>query len=314
MDPSIEQLLREFVVKRIELIRTHDRLALDSTYDLACRNEYNRHDYDWYMRLIEFGFGAEVQKFEIEPVSHDTRLPFSKLVTWTWPPEYAVYLTAVDQRHTVWWIFVNEEGPKVALPAFNGRIGDAIACGELGPRGEGQQGKPEVVFRFDEDQFAHELAERIYLELNGVKIQLQYDEIRALAIDCHPWFGSLNLCILTGREDFSVEEDGKWSIADWRYFDFTSTPNENWPYAKDLIQQMKAYYDSSLDEDRASCVESIFRACAKALLSPAVSRSLEFYGFKLTSDFEFGVFDHDHPEKGNYCTVVGADKSDDELD
>lgn len=310
MDPSIGRLLREFVAKRIDLIRSGNRAELDSTYDLACRNEYNRHDYDWYIRLIEFGFGVEVQTIEIAPVTNNTLLPFPDLVTYSSPPQYAVFLTAANQRRTLWLVSIDDDGPKVVLPAFDGRVGDAIVCGALRPQREYQPDERELVYRFDEDQFAHELAERIYLELNGVKLQLRYDEIRALTIDCFPWFGSLNLCILTAREDFSEEQCGKWSTSDWRYQDFSSTPSENWPYARDLIQQMKAYYDGGAEDQRANRADTIFRACAKALLSPAVSRALEFFEFNLARDFEFGVFDHNHPEKGNYCSVVGSGKSD----
>lgn len=313
MNKQIEQLLREFVTKRIDFIRMGNREGLDSTYDLFRRNEYNCHDYDWYIRQIEFGFGAEVQKFEIQQVTSETPLPLSNLVTYPCPPEYIVFLTAVNKRHTVWLISIdiNDGRPKVVLPAFGGKVGDAIVCGELVPSAEDRQTEPEVVFRFDPDLFAHELAQRIYHELvNGIKNQLRYDEIRALAINCFPWHGSLYLSILTGREDFSEEEEddrdfGKWSTAEWRYNDFTSTPNENWPYAKDLTEQMTAYYNSGDDQERLLRADTIFRACAKALLSPTVSQALKFYGFNLTADFEFGVIDYDHPNKGNYCSIVG---------
>jgi hypothetical protein len=312
MNKSTERILREFVAKRIDFIRTGNREGLDSTYRLFHRNEYNCHDYDWYIRQIEFGFGAEVQKFEIQQVTSETPLPLANLVTYPWPPEYIVFLTAVNQRRTVWLVSIDiEDGePKVVLPAFGGRVGDAIVCGELVPSAEDRQTEPEVVFCFDADLFAHELAHRIYLELNGVKTQLLYDEIRALSIDCFPWHGSLHLSILTGREDFCEEDDddrdfGKWSTAEWRYNDFTSTPNENWPYAKDLTEQMTAYYNSGDNRECLLRADNIFRACAKALLSPTVSRALEFYGFNLSADFEFGVIDPDHPSKGNYCSIVG---------
>ncbi|HEX4610415.1 MAG TPA: hypothetical protein VH092_19650 [Urbifossiella sp.] len=306
MDPSIEQILREFVAKRIDFIRTGSRQDLDGTYLLANRNEYNWHDYNWYMCLIEFGFGGDVQKFEISAVTRETPIPFAGLVAYPWPPEYLVSLTTVSQRRTVWLVSIYEGAPKVIMPAFNGRIGDAIACGDFGQRDSRRSIGTSPVFRFDVDQFAHELAERIGLELNLVHLPLRYDEIRALAIDCFPWFGEISLCILTGREEFSDEQSGKWSIGEWRYHDFPSTPGERWPYAKDLIEQMKAFYAGGPEEGRNLRADTIYRACAKALLSPAVSRALDRYGFRLAKDFEFGVFDPDHPEKGNYCLSCGS--------
>jgi hypothetical protein len=159
---------------------------------------------------------------------------------------------------------------------------------------------------FDEDRFGDELGKRIALELNGVKWHLRYDIIRALGIDCFPWHGWLILALLTAREEYPEKEFGKWAMSDWRYYDFTSTPSEGWPHARDLTQQMKEYFAAE-PEDQARAGERadrIYRACAKALLSPHVSEALKFYGFKLARDFEFGVFHPDYPERGNYCDVV----------
>lgn len=310
LDPAVERLLREFVERRIEYIRTGNRRMLNRTYDLGCRNEYNRHDYDWYMRLIEFGFGAEVQHFEIShaPELKSRLLPLQGITTYPWAPEYVVSLTSVSQRRTLWLVHVLDGVPRVVLPAFNGSVGDAIACGEYGCKELEERNPAATNYRFDEDKFAAELAERIYLELNGVKLQLRYDVIRALAIDCFPWFGYLHLSILTDREDFSEGECGKWAMAEWRYQDFPSTPNEQWPYARDLIAQMKAYYESAAQGKRPSRANAIWRACAKALRSTTVARGLRFYGFNLAADFEFGVFDPDHPEKGNFCAKVRTNR------
>jgi hypothetical protein len=302
IDKSTEKLIREFVSLRIEYIRTGNRILLDSTYDLTCRNEYNCHDYNWYMGLIEFGFGSEVQHYEISSVKEETPLPFAGLVTYPWPPKYVISLTTVNQRRTCWLISIIEGIPKVALPAFGGKVGDAVAYGEYGRKDRKQSTPIETVFRFDEDEFANELAQRIYLELNGVKSYLKYDEIRALAIDCHPWHGCIILCILTNREDFSEAQCGKWSMADWRYYDFSSTPDASWPFAKDLIEQMTKYYESGAEGTATFRADKIYRACAKALCSPTVSKALNFYKFNLASDFEFGVFDPDrYPKKENYC-------------
>lgn len=297
IDKSIEKLIHDFVSLRIEYISTGNRILLDSTYALNCRNEYNCHDYNWYIGLIEFGFGSEVQHYEISFVEEEMPLPFTGLVSYPWTPEYVVSLTTVNQRRTCWFIRIIEGLPKVVLPAFGGKVGDTIACGEYGRKDQKQSTPIKTVFRFDEDKFANELAQRIYLELNGVKLYLKYDEIRALAIDCHPWHGCIVLCMLTNREDFSEEQCGKWSMAEWRYYDFSSTS-----FAKDLIEQMTKYYESGAEGTATFRADKIYRACAKALCSLTVSKALNFYEFNLASDFEFGIFDPDRYHKTeNYC-------------
>jgi hypothetical protein len=309
IDKSTEKLIREFVSLRIEYISTGNRILLDSTYELNCRNEYNCHDYNWYINLIEFGFGSEVQHYEIFHVEEETPLPFDELVTYPLPPEYVVSLTTVNQRRTCWFIRIIDDLPKVVLPAFGGKVGDAIACGEYGRKDRKQSTPIETVFRFDEDEFANELGQRIYIELSRVKLYLKYDEIRALAIDCYPYHGRINLCILTNHEDFSEEHGdfpeeqcGKWSMAEWRYYDFSSTVDAKWPFAKDLMEQMTKYYESGADGTATFRADKIYRACAKALCSSTVSKALKLYKFNLASDFEFGVFDPDrYPKKENYC-------------
>ena len=56
IDPETQEMILQFVQKRIDLIRAGDRAGLDQTYvelDLKRRNPYNSHDYDWYLNLIE---------------------------------------------------------------------------------------------------------------------------------------------------------------------------------------------------------------------------------------------------------------------
>ena len=91
-------------------------------------------------------------------------------------------------------------------------------------------------------------------------------------------------------------------MADWRYYDFSSTVDAHWPFARDLIEQMTKYYESGAEGNANFLADIIYRACAKALCSPTVSKALKFYKFNLASDFEFGIFDLDrYPKKENYC-------------
>ena len=305
-DNSVEQRIRDLVARRIEHIKAGNKELLEATYlplDLRRRNAHNRRDFDMYMRLIEEGFGAEVQKYQIVKVTPQTPRPFAGVAFFPFNPQYVALLTTVDERTTAWFITVETGDPAVVLPTFDGRCFDRVACGTFAlPDSVGEDEK-SVVFKFDEYSFAEALANRIALELNGVKLQLRYDSIRALAIDCYPWFGYLHLCILTDREDFDEEADGKWQMAEWRYYDFTASPDGQWPYARDLIEQLTSYYESAEGDDKEASLRAntIFRACAKALRAHAVSDALKKYGFNLAADFEFAVFDPNDPAKGNYC-------------
>lgn len=303
----VEGLIRTLVDKRIGYIHDGNRELLDETYELSLRNEFNWHDYVWYLQLIECGFGADTQRYVISPMTADTPLPFAGLVAFPWLPEFVVTLTSVRQRRICWFVRLRDGVPKVVMPAFDGHVGDAVARGQHVPADALAFMEPDStrVFVFDEDAFAHELGSRICLELNQVQRQLKYDTIRALGIECYPWSGLLCLCILTDREAFSEsDDDAKWSMSEWRYFDFTSTPNANWPYARDLIEQMEAFYQEAPEDEQPQRAESIFRGSAKALCSSAVKEAIEHCGFKLADDFECGVFDPEDADKGNFCEFV----------
>ena len=86
LEPSIQRALIDFIHTRIEHIRSGNRQFLDLTYCPIClnmRNEYNRHDYDWYMNLIENGFGVNFSDgFAVQaggkPSLQMSRLPWSE--------------------------------------------------------------------------------------------------------------------------------------------------------------------------------------------------------------------------------------------
>src|SRR5687768_4391466 len=123
IDPDLRQVLRRFVEYRIACIRSGDRDALDATYSPSClsrRNEYNRHDFQWYMDLIERGFGEDTQRIDLLPAEGSPALPFAGMVTYPWPPEVKAFVQTVSGRRTLWLIRMFADGPKVVLPAFAG--------------------------------------------------------------------------------------------------------------------------------------------------------------------------------------------------
>jgi hypothetical protein len=159
---------------------------------------------------------------------------------------------------------------------------------------------------FDRDWFVAQLAERTAHELDFWWSRWKVETIRALAYDCHPWHGGIGLCLLTSREEFPDETYGKWSLGDWRLQDFTSSIGaEGWPAVKHLAQLMLQYYEgkTTTDTERtpAERADVIFQCCAKALRSETVAACLKRY--RLSADFEVGVFDPDKSAGKNYCEL-----------
>src|SRR5688500_11280215 len=77
--------------------------------------------------------------------------------------------------------------------------------------------------------------------------------IECLAVDCHPWNGTLDLAILTHAEVLSDPLLATPNeMAAWKYFHFTSalTP---WKHVDDLALQMQKEYENA-SSDRAQVV------------------------------------------------------------
>lgn len=319
MDSESQRLIETLVQTRIASLRSGDQARLDSTYlerDLKRRTQHNCFEVDTYRQSIEHGFGAEVQQYQIRRFQPGIALPYGGLAYFDSPLDYIVYLKTVDGRETAWFVKIVSGEAKVQIPVFNGRVFSTLAMGM--PR------MPEVLddedacavgFHFDEGPFVEELSRRIVLELGSVRSQLQFDTLHAIALDWYPQYGYLYLSLLTDKENEGV---GKWQMDQWRYFDFTGSPCGSWPYAQDLIQQMKGYYDApyhSLTEDQdedeaddetAKRADEEFRACAKALTSKRVMETLA-KSFHLVEDFEAAVFDPHNPTTDNYCWLILQD-------
>ena len=304
MDAKVQVVLAEFARRRAALIRAADRTGLDATYSPSClgrRNDYNRHDYEWYLSLIECGFGAELPRIDIEPVGPGAALPFAGLVTYPWPPDYRVFVHTVTGRRTLWLVRLFDGTPLVVLPAFDGRTADSVATGShRTPVRCDPVAERTTVLTFPRERFVAEVANTVTTILHNWAERLKYETLRAVALACCPWYrGGCCVSLLTTREDFPEEEYGKWAIGDWRWHELAELGVE-------LSQVIHTYYRGETEPDTQQPPEQraavIFECLAEALHSVQVGEALA--GYERATDFELGVFDPDHPSHGNYCDRV----------
>lgn len=156
----------------------------------------------------------------------------------------------------------------------------------------------------DLEFFSGKLTIALANELRFWRDRLFSEQIRAFNLGCYPWHGYLELSFLTTNEHFVDNDDAKWMVGDWRWYDFTSGWNSKWEQAEELAKWINEYYENSANAKKAA--DEIFRACAKAVTSPEVEAELKKYS--LTDDFEVSVFNGDEkfPQK-NYCVLVEID-------
>lgn len=134
------------------------------------------------------------------------------------------------------------------------------------------------------------LASAIAGALREFAPQVGAEPLAMLALDCHPWHGSIGIAALTVKEiaaDRALDDPAE--MAAWRFFDF-ARDFDSWQVASELGQEMKSAYDSG---DRPVVVEAFFRACAAAIKSNAVAKGLE--GFIRIDGFRLSVA---HPDNG----------------
>ena len=125
--------------------------------------------------------------------------------------------------------------------------------------------------------------------LTGWAYRLQFESLRAVAIDSHPWHGSLWVALLTENE-VQLVKDNKWAIGDWRW----AQTEKVGPSLENMIK--RSYEgDSALSKQESD--ERFFLDLAAGLTSREVKKALEVY--TLSDDFEFGVFNPDSPKR-NY--------------
>jgi hypothetical protein len=299
LDPAVQASILRLVRRRIECIRTGNRKGLNATYEASCIGSRNNNPYDsrWYRNLIEQGFGADIQRIDIQPIDNNSTLPFEGILTYTWPPEYKVFVQTVSGRRTLWLVRMFEYGPRVVLPAFGGQTADQVATGEWQlPRPAQELENSTNTLEFHPDDFVSEVAQGVATDLANWSTRLKYETLRAVALDCAPWFGQCYIALLTTKEDFPEEEYGKWAIGEWRWDEMESLGLE-------LCELIRAYYEGKTITDRKRSpghrAQVVFRCLAKALQSEKVRPSLKLYD--LAKDFELGVFDPDDPNERNYC-------------
>lgn len=125
------------------------------------------------------------------------------------------------------------------------------------------------------DEWAAQLSKLIAGTLDACRGEVR-DRIEIFAVDCHPWNGVLDLALLTQAE---AEEDPllcePLEMAAWRLYHL-GAGRECWRPASVLACQMKEAYDGS-GEGRAATAEIYLRACAKAVATEVVQRSLSRY-------------------------------------
>ena len=126
--------------------------------------------------------------------------------------------------------------------------------------------------------------------LRGWSYRMQFETLRAVALDAHPWHGWLWVSSLTENEVPLVQE-AKWAIGDWRWAQ-TETVSSS---LKEMLQRS---YEEHPGLSKQENLDRLFLDFASGLKSIEVGRALEAYN--LSEDFEFGVFNPDSPSDENY--------------
>lgn len=138
------------------------------------------------------------------------------------------------------------------------------------------------------EQLAEELAEGIASALTSLRPTID-EHIKILALDFHPWDGSLGLAVLTKEESDSVPKLNDVSrMAEWKHFG-TKMDFAKWDI-NSVLGRMKAIYYEAIEEGQ-DLTDSLFRCCAVAMSSPSVQQAIDTY--KLADGFQISV---SHPD------------------
>ena len=143
---------------------------------------------------------------------------------------------------------------------------------------------------FIPDDWTQQLASAIAATLREFAPRIGAEPLAMLALDCHPWNGTLGLAALTATEvvsDNLLADPAE--MAAWQHFDYAGEL-PSWQAASGLGKRMKSAYEAG---DRPAVSEAFFRAAAAALTSHVVSDSLA--AFSRTDNFRLSVA---HPDDG----------------
>jgi hypothetical protein len=108
--------------------------------------------------------------------------------------------------------------------------------------------------------------------------------VAMLAVDCHPWHGSVELALLTAGEVAAAPElADPADMAAWRHYRF-SNGLAAWQLVASLGREVRVAYEAAADPGAAA--EAFMRACADAAVSPQVTAAVKLLvraaGFRLT--------------------------------
>jgi hypothetical protein len=141
------------------------------------------------------------------------------------------------------------------------------------------------------DDWSRRFAEVIASAVREFGPSLRGVPLALLAVDCHPWHGSLGLAVLTAAE---AESDpllmNPGEMAAWRYYLF-SDRLESWHLAAGLAREMQATYETA--SDRAAVAGAFFSACALAMEKPEVVEAID--RLERAPNFRISVA---HPDSG----------------
>jgi hypothetical protein len=137
-------------------------------------------------------------------------------------------------------------------------------------------------------------------ELARWQERLNFNQVKALALDCQPWLeNALVLSVLTDKESFDPTKTGKWSTADWRMYNFPKDKTGRWGAGSVLSAEAFEYYAAAVRSGtQVACHAELLDACVNALKSPDVTAVLRRY--RLSDDFERFVGHTNAPGKNFY--------------
>jgi hypothetical protein len=297
--PERVTTIRSLIERRLAAIEARDDDALDATYGSWRREQISvartatgpeaDHRTRWYLDTIEHPLRGGVVAVRLSYAGAELQLPHPGVSTWPGAPEYIATLITDRGVDVPWAILYREDadGPDeafVEVPVF-----------ASDPPGF----EPPMEVRDPEQVFEEDLRAALWLALKHYAGRMRFDTLRALAVDCVPWHGRVDVYVLTDREFFDEEAEGKWALGSWRSGSLTETPYGTWRGFQDLGEAAQTIYEGAAKPEDA--VRSLCARCAAALKSDAVANLLRD-SFTLGADFELGVFEPDDPERRNHAS------------
>ena len=141
------------------------------------------------------------------------------------------------------------------------------------------------------DNWTRRLAPAIAAAVREVVPSLRCIPVVLLAVDCHPWHGSLGLAALTAAEaeaDSSLTNPAE--MAAWQHYLF-SDGLTSWQPTASLGIEMQTAFEAATD--RAAVTDCFYRAVAQAMVQPEVVDAIEL--LEKTPMFRVSVA---HPDNG----------------